>query len=403
MEVSYKRTYKESYLIITGTLGSYQYEEMMLKENELKTLLTFYTMDVNGKTQFWYDISSKQSIKDYLEQNPISFELLIRIFAAIMVAFEEVAKYLLRTEHILLSAETIYVSRQEGQEVYLCYYPGDQDGKCGLSDFMNHIIGVLDYADDDLTRLCYSLYEMTLDEHTTIGDLYEYIQENLPEDYIQTPNSSGGNSKENNCVLQKEEHIYAEGDEHIDSVENVATYDDMEEPAEEEVAQREFDFGGNVLEEIFNRIRSKGLEIYDMIMSWQKDKKDRTEDNKPLENDLIIEPEPVECEPTVFLGAKSNKVYGSLRYIGNEKESDYIIDSNIFRIGTHGANDACLNSQTVSRHHAKINEIDNHFYIQDLNSTNGTFLNDIMLNYSQSYELNPGDRITFADVPYIFS
>ena len=64
MEVSYKRTYKESYLIITGTLGSYQYEEMMLKENELKTLLTFYTMDVNGKTQFWYDISSKQSIKD---------------------------------------------------------------------------------------------------------------------------------------------------------------------------------------------------------------------------------------------------------------------------------------------------------------------------------------------------
>lgn len=403
MEVSYKRTYKESYLIITGTLGSYQYEEMMLKENELKTLLTFYTMDVNGKTQFWYDISSKQSIKDYLEQNPISFELLIRIFAAIMVAFEEVAKYLLRTEHILLSAETIYVSRQEGQEVYLCYYPGDQDGKCGLSDFMNHIIGVLDYADDDLTRLCYSLYEMTLDEHTTIGDLYEYIQENLPEDYIQASNMPRGNSTGNNCALQKEEHIYAEGDEHIDSVKNVATYDDMEEPVDEEVAQREFDFGGNVLEEIFNRIRSKGLEIYDMIMSWQKDKKDRTEDNKPLENDLIIEPEPVECEPTVFLGAKSNKVYGSLRYIGNEKESDYIIDSNIFRIGTHGANDACLNSQTVSRHHAKINEIDNHFYIQDLNSTNGTFLNDIMLNYSQSYELNPGDRITFADVPYIFS
>lgn len=403
MEVSYKRTYKESYLIITGTLGSYQYEEMMLKENELKTLLTFYTMDVNGKTQFWYDISSKQSIKDYLEQNPISFELLIRIFAAIMVAFEEVAKYLLRTEHILLSAETIYVSRQEGQEVYLCYYPGDQDGKCGLSDFMNHIIGVLDYADDDLTRLCYSLYEMTLDEHTTIGDLYEYIQENLPEDYIQASNMPRGNSTGNNCALQKEEHIYAEGDDHIDSVENVATYDDVEEPAEEEVAQREFDFGGNVLEEIFNRIRSKGLEIYDMIMSWQKGKKDRMEDNKPLENDLIIEPEPVECEPTVFLGAKSNKVYGSLRYIGNEKESDYIIDSNIFRIGTHGANDACLNSQTVSRHHAKINEIDNHFYIQDLNSTNGTFLNDIMLNYSQSYELNPGDRITFADVPYIFS
>ncbi|MBR1572164.1 MAG: FHA domain-containing protein [Lachnospiraceae bacterium] len=417
MEVSYKRTYKESYMIITGTLGSYQYEEMMLKENELKTLLTFYTMEVNGKTQFWYDISSKQSIKDYLEQNPLSFELLIRIFAAIMVAFEEVTKYLLRTEHILLSAETIYVSRQEGQEVYLCYYPGNQDEKSGLSDLLNHIIGVLDYGDDDLTKLCYSLYEMTLDEHTTIGDLYEYIQANLPGNFIQESDSAEEYSLDGHCNLHKDNDEMNIPRAYEKSVETMDKADDFtgdyktewmenscggEENAKE-IAQSDFDYDGNIIEEIFRRIREKGIEIYDLIMSWQKGKSDASKDNRTIENDLIIEPEPIECEPTVYLGRNCAKVYGSLRYIGNEKESDYIIDSNIFRIGTHGANDACLNSQTVSRHHAKINEIDNHFYIQDLNSTNGTFLNDIMLNYSQSYELNPGDRITFADVPYIFS
>lgn len=42
------------------------------------------------------------------------------------------------------------------------------------------------------------------------------------------------------------------------------------------------------------------------------------------------------------------------------------------------------------------------FYIEDLNSTNGTFVNGVMLAYTQKKKLEPMDRVTFADVEYLF-
>lgn len=37
-----------------------------------------------------------------------------------------------------------------------------------------------------------------------------------------------------------------------------------------------------------------------------------------------------------------------------------------------------------------------------MNSTNGTFVNDEMLNYKEQRELSPGDVLRFADVKYRF-
>jgi hypothetical protein len=46
-----------------------------------------------------------------------------------------------------------------------------------------------------------------------------------------------------------------------------------------------------------------------------------------------------------------------------------------FRIGRMEANDAVLDDPTVSRFHAEINKEGRHYYIRDLGSTNGTFVN----------------------------
>ncbi|MCR5145607.1 MAG: FHA domain-containing protein [Lachnospiraceae bacterium] len=375
MELSYKRTFKESYMIIESEMENYGYEERMLKENELKTLLAFYTLQVNGKIQFWYDISSKQSIKDYLDQNSLSYELLLDLFAHMMVAFSEVAKFLLSSRHIILSCETIYISRQKPYEIYLCYCPAIEE-ESGLTDLMEYILQVLDHENEELTKLCYTLYEITLDEHSTISDLYEYIRENMIGEL-------------HNELIEDDKIVYEREEDELQE-----TYNYMEEEELDQDIQSSFDTVS-----MLEKIRQKGLEIIEMIKGWTKNKNEQIVQKE----DLVIDPEPVECNPTVFLGSKSQKCCGNLRYIGSEAESDYVISGNIFRIGTHGANDACLTSQTVSRHHAKINEINSRYYLEDLNSTNGTFLNDMMLNYNERYELNPGDRIRFADVPYIFS
>lgn len=61
-----------------------------------------------------------------------------------------------------------------------------------------------------------------------------------------------------------------------------------------------------------------------------------------------------------------------------------------------------LDHAAVSRFHAKITKEDEEYFIYDLNSTNGTFLNGKQLNAREKTTIHDGDEIQFADVIYHF-
>ena len=48
-----------------------------------------------------------------------------------------------------------------------------------------------------------------------------------------------------------------------------------------------------------------------------------------------------------------------------------------------------------------IDRKDGKYWIQDLNSTNGTFLNGGRLGINEKARLRPGDSVGFADVRYV--
>lgn len=64
--------------------------------------------------------------------------------------------------------------------------------------------------------------------------------------------------------------------------------------------------------------------------------------------------------------------------------------------------DYCLENNAVSRYHAKITKDQDNYYLTDLNSTNGTFLNNEILPTYQKKEMKPGDEIRFANINYVF-
>lgn len=82
---------------------------------------------------------------------------------------------------------------------------------------------------------------------------------------------------------------------------------------------------------------------------------------------------------------------------------DIPITSYPFFIGKLKKNvDYCIENNMVSRYHAKITKEAGRFYITDLNSTNGTYINDELLLTYQKKELKEGDIITFANIKYKF-
>ena len=68
-------------------------------------------------------------------------------------------------------------------------------------------------------------------------------------------------------------------------------------------------------------------------------------------------------------------------------------------IGRETAVEVCLADSAVSRRHSRIEKNGDHFWISDLQSLNGTFVNDVPVKQRQ---LQHGDRIRIGDTQFLF-
>ncbi len=75
----------------------------------------------------------------------------------------------------------------------------------------------------------------------------------------------------------------------------------------------------------------------------------------------------------------------------DRKEHEYFFGQETITIGRSEGNDVVLNNSCVSRCHAKICWKDGNFFISDMESANGTFVNDQWIK--GEYRLQDGDRI----------
>ncbi|MEJ5307836.1 MAG: FHA domain-containing protein [candidate division WOR-3 bacterium] len=65
-------------------------------------------------------------------------------------------------------------------------------------------------------------------------------------------------------------------------------------------------------------------------------------------------------------------------------------------IGRKGVKIDCSNIKTVSREHIRVERKGNEWFIEDLGSLNGTFLNDKKCEEYKQYRIKGGDRISLA-------
>ena len=73
----------------------------------------------------------------------------------------------------------------------------------------------------------------------------------------------------------------------------------------------------------------------------------------------------------------------------------YALEQEETMVGRDLANDIAISDPEVSRRHARFVVKEGIVFVEDLGSTNGTFLNDTRLSSPQP--LRPGDTITFGD------
>lgn len=75
------------------------------------------------------------------------------------------------------------------------------------------------------------------------------------------------------------------------------------------------------------------------------------------------------------------------------------LDRGIVQIGRKKGNHLVIDDLTISRNHAQIRQIQNNYVIFDLNSTGGTFVNNVQISQTT---LHPGDVIKLAEYVIIY-
>lgn len=84
----------------------------------------------------------------------------------------------------------------------------------------------------------------------------------------------------------------------------------------------------------------------------------------------------------------------------NFKMQEYYVLKGLTKLGRSSKNDIVIKDNFVSKNHLVIQEEDGHYYIRDLHSANGTFLNGQTL-YDEA-ELKNGDRIGVGFIQFLF-
>ena len=373
MEITYQRTPAESHMVITGQMGDVGFEEEMLRNNEVPVLLGFYTTVYDGSLQFWYNITGKKSLRDFAEQEGVTTEHIRMVFEYISLAYRSLSEYLIGDENVFLSPDTVFMEKKKSVwQMFFIYCPMEHEGFAHqIREIVNFYVESTDKRQREVTDLLKTILEITKEEGFSLKEILDVLREDEERGTLSQPETF----EENQTPLDEREDAFKK-------------------------ALREIDDSDAV-------VRKKG--IGQLISDWFSSLKQRLhrkkEDLFPSDDEMVdLTFDPVEdfSEETSFLSESDLHCSGKLLYEGGGNgEQDFMISHTPFRIGSKaGKNDAVLHSGVVSRCHAKIIKENDVYYLVDLNSRNGTYINDRLLPYHEAAPLKPMDMISFADVTY---
>ncbi len=372
MEINYTRKHNESYMVVTDELESYRHEEKMIHANNVEALLDMNKVEIDGTVQYHYNISRKENLEDFFEARDFTLELLRRVIVNIQLAYTEIDKYLIDERHVFLSKETVFFEKtNDSFRVGLCYLPKDSGTvQEQFRMIMEYIISIVPSTDKKLTETVYNAYDLCLKDDYTLAEILDSLADEESEIYVEKIDLTELIEEEIPVVTEK--------------------YD---EPQGEFLAD-DFDIYSSEKQSFMGQIKDL------MQAVFTKKAKKSLEQPQTMREDFFVDPDYEIEERTVLL--TDAKPSGKLIYDGPENEDDFLINKDIFRIGSSSKNDAVLRAKTVSGNHAKIVKENGDYYISDLNSTNLTYLNDEPLTYRRPVKLSVADKIAFANVCYTF-
>ena len=321
-----------------------KYQYCILNRGGIRGLLSCSLRYINGLAYLYYDISSKQNIVQLFEKRTITREWLRDFLWSYRQIQQELDRFLLDEHNVIWFPEQVFLDLDNHtfSFMYIPYYRQEN----GFGKLVEFWVEHIDYGDEALVEFVYRVY----DQLEKSGDIY--LQGQIFEDAV---------------ILEKKD-------------------------------EKKKLFG------IFDGKRRKNKEIRDNY---------RLEMQETMAGYAVAEEYVYECREdggletdygrTVYIEEKADSSEPDYRLYSTEGKLLASIDKEAFSIGKKKEEvDLVLDDMSVSRMHARIVRQGKEVYLEDLNSTNGTFKNGLRLEPYEKRRLEAEDEIKCGNVTIIF-
>lgn len=364
MEIKYKRDANKNFMILEMAEKA-DYQLRMICENRVKGLLSVHSNVFNGKEELYYEISSKQPISRIFSKREMCYEDIKRIIYGLDSLFREVKKYLLEGKHILLGPEYCYCSPDSNKTEWV-FYPGEEvNSFMELAEFfLEHV----DHKDERGVDLAYKFFKCAREENFVLQEIVLYVEEleksveNIEEKPMAVKETIELNIPVSESKMQEKDGLW-------DKVKSIVN-DKI-----------------SFLKEKNTTARPQRSNSMMSVTEWER----FTEENCLYTGE------------TTVIGLSGEVKRHRMKSLDYENGKNILLPEFPCVFGKMEAQtDVILAGDGISRMHAKIYEEGGQVYLQDLNSTNGTFKNGIRLEANETVPLMSGDEVGFARLRYIY-
>lgn len=404
MEVSYKRDATHSFLVIQpdDKVDMKAYPLRMVLGNAIQGLIPCTLQKVDGKVLFYYDVTARHRIVDVCQK--FDYKRLKELYQGFLKVFEQLDMYLLDVGQLILEPEYIYMDKTDG-ELYLCYFPGyDKPIWEQLRCFTEYLLPHLDHKDSRGVILGYSLYRMLVKDGfqmEAVGELLHKSEQDLkkgqaPADIqdegLGAINDLGAEKVDVDLEIQKG---WQWGKEVAFILTGLSIIGGV-------VFFRKMGYLSKVTLPVMLTVLFCVILVAAFIVFRDKRKGLRENDDVGMGEPLQKSPE-ISVGETVVLYKSAESEYPMLICEEQGQAPPIVLNRDMVVVGKmDGVSDVLLDRPLISRLHARIQKKGQGYWIADLNSRNGTFINGNKLAKEEERLLQPEDKVTFADINYRF-
>lgn len=441
--VRYQRELQKTYLIVSDCEKELleNYAGKMVMSGIVNGLIKCHKYRLDGEWEIWYDISSLQSLEQVYAVKELDYSELKKLFYGLMLVLQELERCLLDNKQLSFEAKNLYLDMEKNRLLFVYDFSEkkEQSSLCRLAEYL---LEKTCHEDEKAVELAYFFYEQVQRENFCIRELEHFL--GTVEEKPEIP-----------CKEQPKTEKLADSEEEIKFAREANTIENKK--MQERDFRRHFwkniewesrsgklleggiacacmvlflGIGYLIVQRYFTLNKREtiiwlgisgilfvtGICLAIFSILEKRRLRDKTEYEKesaqsilPSEMGQLFSEDELYCHTTeencmeesdgktVYVGnALQNRKYCLVENTRGE-EKRYPVERYPFLIGKEKS---CVNmmikDMSVSRIHARLIEEEDGIYMEDLHSTNGTYLNDMLLEPHKKVRLKKGDILQFG-------